>query len=132
MRKIIEDKQSSKQAGFFGFTRVDLSVPPFIFAGLGAAFFSLMGIASISFSPSPRGFVDWVGVCTILMFFPAFLIATLERRWASLRLWICFLVIAGPAALHPQELMAWRNAQVPVGLLGIVLLTEASRLIRGN
>jgi hypothetical protein len=54
MEKDAEKEHPPRQAGFLGFTRADFSVPPFIFAGLGAAFVSAMGAVAWGYDSRPK------------------------------------------------------------------------------
>ena len=57
--------------------RMDLVVPPFIFAGLGAAFISALGSMALSYDSRPQDIHAIISYTSQLLFFPAFLIALL-------------------------------------------------------
>jgi hypothetical protein len=118
--------------GFFKFSRMDLAVTLFIFAGFGAAFISAMGSVAMGYDSHPGNIHAIISHAAMLLFFPAFLVALLQRRWALLPLWICCSAILAPAFVHPRELFAENSINGVLGLLGVVFLTEAARVIRGK
>jgi hypothetical protein len=66
MEKDAEKEHPPRQAGFLGFTRADFSVPPFIFAGLGAAFVSAMGAVAWGYDSRPKdisAFISYAAAC---------------------------------------------------------------------
>ena len=67
----------------------------------------------------------------LLLFFPAFLIALLQRRWATLPMWVCCVVLFTPGLAHPKEMITASSLKGELELVGVVLLTEIARLIRG-
>lgn len=132
MEKHAESQRSSRPEGFFGFTRVDLSVPLFIFAGLGAAFISAMGAMAWGYDSRPNDISALISHIFLLLFFPAFLAAILERRFASLPLWFCFIALIAAGLKHPTQAIETSRLKGEGELLTVVLLTEAARLIRGR
>ncbi len=130
-----EPLNNSKRGGIarvFMFSRMDLAVLPFIFAGLGAAFISSMGAMALGYDSRPRDFRAIIFYASLFLLFPTFLIALLQRRWASLPLWMCTLVILAPAFVHMNSMFAESSIKGELELLGVALLTQVARLIRGN
>jgi hypothetical protein len=119
-------------AGLLKFSRMDLAVLPFIFAGLGAAFITAMGAMAFGYDSRPLDVRRFISYSSLLLIFPAFLVAMLQRRWASLPLWVCSVVLIAPAFLHPKEMIEAANLRGELQLLTVLLLTEAARLIRGK
>ncbi len=120
--------------GIWGLTRTDLSVPPFIFAGLGAVFVTLMGWTALGYDPrihTSRDAIIHYG--PILCILPSFLIALLRRPWASGPLWLSVFLLFLPALLHPRDLFtSVRGAKTFLEFLCIPALTEVARLVRGS
>jgi hypothetical protein len=125
-------RQLKRIAGITKFSRMDLAVIPFIFAGLGAAFVSAMAGVAFGYDSRPQDIALIVHYAGMLLFFPAFLVALLHRRWASLPLLVCFIALITPTLAHPRELIevSSRNGALP--LVVVVFFTETARLIRGN
>ena len=115
----------------FKFSRTDLSVLPFIFAGLGAAFITAMGTMAMGYDSRAKDIHAVLSCVALLLFFPAFLIALLRRRWATLPLWLCCVALLANGLAHPKEMIAASSLKGELELVGVVLLTEAARLIRG-
>jgi hypothetical protein len=72
-----------------------------------------------------------LGRAALLLFFPAFLIALLQRRWAALPMWLCCIALLAPGLTHPKDMIAASSLRGEIELVGVVLLTELARLIRG-
>jgi hypothetical protein len=113
-------------SGLLGFTRVDLSVPPFAFAGLGAGFLSAMGVMAFGYASRPMHSYDLLRYSSMMMFLPTFVVALLQRSWASLPLWFC------TALLIVEGLLRHERGSFGVEVFAVVLLTELARLIRGR
>jgi len=132
MEKALNSRKRGGIARVFTFSRMDLAVLPFIFAGLGAAFISSMGAMALGYDSRPEDIHAIISYTSLLLMFPTFLIALLQRRWASLPLWVCTLVILAPAYVHMNGMFAESSIKGELELLGVALLTQAARLIRGN
>ena len=115
--------------------RHDLAVPPFIFAGFGAAFVSLMTTMVIGFNSDVHpGVGGLIAHYSALLFFPAFLVALMLRRWASIPLWSCCFLLFLPALLHPKSLLETNrsNIETVLEVIAIPALTQIARFIRGS
>jgi hypothetical protein len=77
MKEGFFDRPWKKIADLFKFSRMDLAVPPFIFAGLGEAFISALGSMALSYDSRPQDIHAIISYTSQLLFFPAFLIALL-------------------------------------------------------
>jgi hypothetical protein len=111
---------------------MDLAVLPFIFAGLGAAFISAMGAMALGYDSRPKGMHALFSYAALLLFFPTFLIALLQRRWAALPMWLCCIALLVPALAHPKDVITASSLRGEIELVSVVLLTELARLIRGS
>ena len=122
---------SSRIAEVFKFSRMDLAVLPFIFAGLRAAFITAMGAMAMGYDSRPKDIHALLSYAALLLFFPAFLFALFQRRWATLPMWLCCVVLLAPGLAHPKEMITASSFKGELELVGAVLLTEIARLIRG-
>jgi hypothetical protein len=116
----------------FKFSRIDLAVLPFIFAGLGAAFITAMGAMAMGYDSRPKDIHALLSNAALLLFFPAFLLALLQRRWAALPMWLCCIALLAPALAHPKDMITASSLKGEIELVSVVLLTELARLIRGS
>jgi hypothetical protein len=78
----------------------------------------------------PKDLQAVISYTFLLLFFPAFLIAIIPRRWTSLPLWLCYFAIAWAGLSRPRAFMEPYRHRDYLYLLCIVLLTELARLIR--
>ena len=111
---------------------MDLAVLPFIFAGLGAAFISAMGAMALGYDSRPKGMHALFSYAAMLLLFPAFLLALLQRRWAALPMWLCCIALLAPALAHPKDMITASSLKGEIELVSVALLTELARLIRGS
>jgi hypothetical protein len=113
---------------------MDLAVPIFIFAGIGAVFFSGMGAMGASYDSTLHSAVERLMRYGPMEFlFAAFLIALVRRRWAVIPLWGCYLLAIVPGFLHLQTLVGETlTSGTGLAFLGVPLLTQCARLVRGN
>ena len=131
MKDRSQDRASSRIAEVFKFSRMDLAVLPFIFAGLAAAFITAMGTMAMGYDSRAKDIHVLLSYAALLLFFPAFLIALLRRRWATLPLWLCCVALLANGLAHPKEMITASSLKSELERLGIVLLTEIARFIRG-
>jgi hypothetical protein len=85
-----------------------------------------MGITAFGYASRPMHAHDLVRYASMLLFLPTFVIALFRRRWASLPLWFCTIVIIVAALLRPER------GSFGIEVFAVVLLTELARLIRGR
>ena len=111
-------------------SRIDLAVPLFIFAGIGAAYLSAMGATALGFSP-PGDLSALIKAAPMMLFFPSFLVALVRRRWASVPLWSCCLWLAVYTSLHQNSLI-FSGVKEWLQIVWIPALTELGRFVRGN
>jgi hypothetical protein len=115
----------------FKFSRMDLAVAPFIFAGLGAAFISAMGVMALGYDSRPKDIHALLSHAAALLFFPAFLLALIQRRWAALPMWLCCIALLALALAHRKDMVTANYLKDEIEVVAVVLLTEFARLIRG-
>ena len=126
MKRDAPEGSVERKGGLLGFTRVDLSMPPFAFAGLGAGFLSAMGVMAFGYASRPMHAYDLLRYSSMMLFLPTFVVALLQRRCASLPLWFCTVL------LIVEGLLRHERGSFGVEVFAVVLLTELARLIRGR
>jgi hypothetical protein len=100
-----QDGPFARIAQLFKFSRIDLAVLPFIFAGLGAGFISSMGAMAMGYDSRPKDIHASLSYAALLFFFPAFLVALIHRRWATLPMWLCCTALLTPALAHSKDMI---------------------------
>jgi hypothetical protein len=113
---------------------MDFAVPIFILAGIGAVFFSGMGVMAASYDSALHSAAErLVRYGPMEFLFPAFLIALVRRWWGVIPLWGCYLLAIAPGLVHLQTLVRDTLGNgTGLAFLGVPALAQCARLVRGN
>ncbi|SDE66563.1 hypothetical protein SAMN05444167_0079 [Terriglobus roseus] len=107
----------------WGISRTDMSVPLFIMASAGALFMCGLGFVSYGYYPH----LTLGNACAVLMF-PLCLLGYLQKKWASLPLWIVVTLMLVDGAFR-ETLKS--SAKDLAFIFAITFVLEIARIIRG-
>jgi hypothetical protein len=116
-----------------GFHRSHLVVPLFIFAGFAATYVTLMTMVAVAYDLKGHARTNVVShYGPELLFLPCFLLAMVPRRWMSVPLWLCSLLLLVMGLIDSHEPANSGAFQAGIGVLVIPALAQLARFFRGK
>jgi len=126
--------ESSEKKGIRALSQSEFAMPLFIFSGFAAAYVSAMTAVAAAYNSRGHTFSHFLSYYLLgLLILPCFLIAILRRRWASIPLWVCCILMIVRGFFHTAATTSGIGALQPgIGIFLTPALVEIARFLRAR